>query len=543
MAVIKPQEAPEDEPMAVDDVSDEEEDDDLRSESDGEGLLLGFIQDAPECTNGINFLDRFHFPSKVGGAPAWLDPVHLPPKPASLCGICSKPLTFLLQVYAPVDTVESAFHRTVFLFACADGRCWQQQRQRGGPAACAAAFRCQLARLNSFYSYEAPAEDGRVDTSLSAGKDVTPCSWCRTWKGDLACGRCKRPAYCSKAHQVAHWKAGHSKQCTAPAEAPNPATQTVRPANDTQAAAASSSAPMDTDTPMVDSHPSANHSALETDAVVGPQGSSQPHAPSGGGPYAASPSPAPALPPSTALPPSPALPPSTARAAGATGAAGSAAGTAGGGGDGASGFLLREYELVVEAIEDAERDARERDGDGAGTGSGGNGGGCEGQQQRLLREYEARRAAEGAEGDYSAEELRDIKVSREESHWASVQAELDKAPGQVLRYSRMEGSHPLWMKESERPPGDITRCAHCGSERVFEFQVLPQLLFYLKVDNEGVPAAGQAGASSAAESSAVPMDWGTIIVYTCKETCQPKWDDASSSAYVQEYVWAQSAVG
>lgn len=58
-------------------------------------------------------LHRRLFPSKVGGKPAWLDPVNLPEH--LFCNECSQPLTFILQIYAPLPHV---FHRSLFLFAC-----------------------------------------------------------------------------------------------------------------------------------------------------------------------------------------------------------------------------------------------------------------------------------------------------------------------------------------------------------------------------------------------------------------------------------------
>jgi len=45
---------------------------------------------------------------QVGGAPAWLDPVHLPSDLRCACcsgsggSVCGRPLVFLLQIYAPV---------------------------------------------------------------------------------------------------------------------------------------------------------------------------------------------------------------------------------------------------------------------------------------------------------------------------------------------------------------------------------------------------------------------------------------------------------
>jgi pre-rRNA-processing protein TSR4 len=108
---------------------------------------LGFVEEAedPEQLTGP------HFPSKVGGKPAWLDNAHLPLPEDTECGACRKPMTFLLQVlasypgplfsssskglgtrllqvYAPVPIDDSAlegdeYHRTRFVFMCRDPGC------------------------------------------------------------------------------------------------------------------------------------------------------------------------------------------------------------------------------------------------------------------------------------------------------------------------------------------------------------------------------------------------------------------------------------
>ncbi|KAH0622471.1 hypothetical protein JD844_024815 [Phrynosoma platyrhinos] len=66
---------------------------------------------------------------------------------------------------------------------------------------------------------------------------------------------------------------------------------------------------------------------------------------------------------------------------------------------------------------------------------------------------------------------------------------------------------------------DIPKCL-CGSKRVFEFQVMPQLLNHLKVD-------------SLEES----IDWGILAIYTCAENC------SLGSRYTEEFVWKQDISG
>lgn len=56
--------------------------------------LLGFVEPPRRRAD----LLRHRFPSKVGGRPAWLDPLHLPTQEQLTCRVSGKPLDFLLQV-------------------------------------------------------------------------------------------------------------------------------------------------------------------------------------------------------------------------------------------------------------------------------------------------------------------------------------------------------------------------------------------------------------------------------------------------------------
>ncbi|KAF2325128.1 hypothetical protein GH714_022927 [Hevea brasiliensis] len=102
--------------------------------------------------------------------------------------------------------------------------------------------------------------------------------------------------------------------------------------------------------------------------------------------------------------------------------------------------------------------------------------------------------------------------------WASFQERIARAPEQVLRYCRNANAKPLWPTSSGRPSkDDIPNCSYCGSPSDFEFQVLPQLLYYFGVKNDDVDS----------------LDWATIVVYTCRASCE------ASVAYKQEFAWVQ----
>jgi pre-rRNA-processing protein TSR4 len=93
------------------------------------------------------------------------------------------------------------------------------------------------------------------------------------------------------------------------------------------------------------------------------------------------------------------------------------------------------------------------------------------------------------------------------------------ARDQVLRYDR--NGEPLWVSaEKTLSSSDIPPCSICGGRRVFEFQVMPQLLNELgSISTEGF------------------LDWGVLVVYTCEASCN------GGPAYKEEYVWRQDFQG
>lgn len=129
----------------------------------------------------------------------------------------------------------------------------------------------------------------------------------------------------------------------------------------------------------------------------------------------------------------------------------------------------------------------------------------------------------------------------------------ESKPDQVVRYGRAEGAtptQPLWVstwfqpasaplpqrqvdaqgKPVGPPPrpvapsnaendNAIPPCACCGGARRFEFQVLPQLLFYL-----GAQKAGG-------------LDFANLVVYSCEKSCGD-----GTQAYFEEFTWIQAHV-
>jgi pre-rRNA-processing protein TSR4 len=112
---------------------------------------------------------RHTFPSKVGGRPAWLDPVNLPHIDDLRCPGDGSMMKFLLQVYAPMEDNSEAFHRTLFVFISP-----HSQGLHASPPG-VQVLRCQLPRSNAFYEYDPPDMD-----TESAPKQMNQ-SGCDPW--------------------------------------------------------------------------------------------------------------------------------------------------------------------------------------------------------------------------------------------------------------------------------------------------------------------------------------------------------------------------
>jgi len=84
------------------------------------------------------------------------------------------------------------------------------------------------------------------------------------------------------------------------------------------------------------------------------------------------------------------------------------------------------------------------------------------------------------------------------------QERIARDPAQCIRYCRWPrdddgDAGPVWVGSSGRLITDPPPCELCGSERKFEFQILPQCLYFLQELN---------------------VDFATICVYTCTRSCE-----------------------
>ena len=114
---------------------------------------------------------------------------------------------------------------------------------------------------------------------------------------------------------------------------------------------------------------------------------------------------------------------------------------------------------------------------------------------------------------------------------------------QVLRYSRWSDSNHCclslsreWLKQSKQRKESIQNCKACGGKRKFEFQVLPQLLYYLQVDRDTTVNTVESNVATVRFSNHKDwdLDWGTLDVFSCVNSC-----NAGNGEYVEEVVIIQ----
>merc|ERR1712031_120676 len=117
------------------------------------------------------------------------------------------------------------------------------------------------------------------------------------------------------------------------------------------------------------------------------------------------------------------------------------------------------------------------------------------------------------------------------SEWSKKEGYKDAVFSKFQRFSdaneehvirHVFGGEPLWFCEpcqlEEEPPA----CPACGGAGSFELQVQPQLIALL-------------GSGSVESDLTRRLDYGTVCVYVCKDSCSPGAD----KPYLEEFVHVQ----
>ncbi|XP_074521957.1 programmed cell death protein 2 [Halichoeres trimaculatus] len=157
-------------------------------------------------------------------------------------------------------------------------------------------------------------------------------------------------------------------------------------------------------------------------------------------------------------------------------------------------FLFPESELVTEPEEEEEEEEEEED-----------------KETKDVELEDERTASDLRETDLEEMAMHETEDNKVFQRFKKKTAPY---PHQVVRYTR--GGSPLWVSAKHIPSDqDIPPCT-CGAKRTFEFQVMPQLLNSLSVDSTGAS-----------------IDWGTLAVYTCTNSCN------HDNQYCLEFIWKQ----
>ena len=154
---------------------------------------------------------------------------------------------------------------------------------------------------------------------------------------------------------------------------------------------------------------------------------------------------------------------------------------------------------------------------------------------RLLREYEAREGTlgEGSTAVNLNEKYEKSSIADGDRIFHKFQKRIRTCKEQCLRYKW--NGEPLLLSEKVVPITSLEHvpaCLNCGSERVFEMQLMPALVSFLAQADERKP---HQGASSCGEEARI--DFGTVFIYTCERSCERTID--GYNAPLEEFIAIQ----
>jgi pre-rRNA-processing protein TSR4 len=261
-------------------------------------------------------------------------------------------------------------------------------------------------------------------------------------------------------------------------------------------------------------------------------------------------------------------------------------------------YIYTESELVVE---EEPSEVGNRDSDDA-----------EGKVANEMNESSIFADGEGDESDELLEQSDLNKMTGADGTGTDDQTTLEfytrigRADGdlksQCLRYCRWvdieasddeleQSNGPLWVSSNHQPDQDgIPPCEYCGAMRKFEFQVMPQMVSFVKSKSDGGKDSGGAlkltedgkrallaasdivdQAKAEGTEAELPegfqkrqeelvdklkatilqddqndeaLDFGTIAIYSCTASCEGKDNiDGSLGSYRKEFAWRQKPLG
>ncbi|KAL3876330.1 hypothetical protein ACJMK2_034192 [Sinanodonta woodiana] len=136
---------------------------------------------------------------------------------------------------------------------------------------------------------------------------------------------------------------------------------------------------------------------------------------------------------------------------------------------------------------------------------------------KLLKEYEQRerKMVQEFEDDSTCMDVKGTSVEKYEKtavahgdvFFHKFRNKISPCPQQCVRYN-WNGA-PVYINKPSPLSAEQMRCSECGSVRVFELQLMPALVPYLCLPQSSDPA----------------VEFGTVLIYTCKASC---WKDGDT---------------
>ncbi|KAI5712151.1 hypothetical protein M8J75_006242 [Diaphorina citri] len=118
-------------------------------------VYLGFI-DEQIRESGSSSVD--FTANKIGGKPVWTTDIN---NSTPSCKICGIKLVLVVQLYAPLE--NSPYHRSLFVFACINSNCWNQNKSW-------VCIRCQV--IDPTYTVNNPTQQSKVAVNQNLSQ------WC-----------------------------------------------------------------------------------------------------------------------------------------------------------------------------------------------------------------------------------------------------------------------------------------------------------------------------------------------------------------------------
>eukprot|EP00936_MAST-01D_sp_MAST-1D-sp1_P001143 g1143.t1 len=461
---------------------------------------------------------------KIGGQPSWLSPL-LPPPSKLTCINCGGRESLLAQVYAPVDCDDGrAFHRSLYIFCCANPSCGPQHKQVNGRHVGVHAFRCQLPRDNPYYSHDAESAFGLEGEAKAKARAEALA------EADAAQAESAAAASTAAAAEAG---AGGGAECGVAASmsgrsgaAQPPAAPTLADGDGAEAGAGPASmsnsvACFEEYDLVIETEPSGEGDNDGDEGV-----DVHTHTGNGGG--------------------------SGNIVTGPQDASGDKAAVA------AAAVEMAKLGLDMPTISAA---LQADDGFG---GDDGTTGPTQAQLNAILRGEDVDLTTRGEDGVGDDDAGGDDDDGVDDPVTLGFMQRIAVEPSQCVRYGRWGegGTRPLWVASGCRPTAaDVPPCDRCGAERRFELQLMPQILHYAgnavchpchptatATDESGAVAGAASTTAGAGDiDKSMGIDFGTIAIYTCTNSCggQRLVDgsqcegDIENGAYAEEFVWVQ----